>query len=136
MRYCLFAILAGAWMLGAAEPKTETIEGKLIVSAGTPAVIETAEHRKIELDGDAGTQKVLHDDRLNGMPVHATGHFTAAGRLLLDAQSKHGLLVHKEGTLKAVTYWCGVCSLRTYTPGPCACCGGDTDLDLHDPDGK
>jgi hypothetical protein len=136
MRYCLFAILAGAWILSAAEPKTETIEGKLIVHAGAPALLETAEHRTIELDGDAPMQKVLHDDRLNDMTVHAAGHFTAPGKFLLDPQEKHGLLVHKGGTVRAITYWCKVCNLRSYTPGPCVCCGGDTDLDLHEPEGK
>jgi hypothetical protein len=135
MRYCLIAILAGAWMLSAAESKTEIIEGKLIVHAGAAAVLETAEHQTVELDGDTPTQKVLHDDRLNGMTVHATGHFTAAGKFILDP--KHGLLVHTGGgAAKAITYWCKVCSLRSYTPGPCACCGGDTDLDLQDSNGK
>jgi hypothetical protein len=136
MRYCLFAILAGAWMLSAAEPKTEAIQGKFIVHAGAAAAPETAEHRTIELDGDASTQKVFRNDRLKGMTVRAAGRFTAAGKSLLEPQTKHGLVVHHDGTLKAVTYWCKVCGLLTYTPGPCLCCGGDTGLDLYDPDGK
>jgi hypothetical protein len=33
-----------------------------------------------------------------------------------------------------ITYWCDVCSIRAYTPGPCVCCQQETTLDLRDPD--
>jgi len=127
-------MLAGALLLSAAEPKTVTLEGKLIIRLGAPAVLETASNQDIELDGDTPTRKVLHDERLSGMPVQATGHYTAAGKFLVDPQYKRALLVHKDGKLKMITYWCEVCGIRAYTPGPCVCCQGETELDLRDPD--
>jgi hypothetical protein len=36
--------------------------------------------------------------------------------------------------VKVITYWCDVCSIRTYTPGKCWCCQQETTLDLRDPD--
>ena len=134
MRRCLLLLLASAWMLAAAEPKTETIEGKLIVRQGAAAILETAGHQAIELSGDPSTQKVLHDERLNGMTAQATGHYIAPGKFLLDPQHKRALLVRKGETLKMITYWCEVCQLRSYTPGPCVCCQGETDLDLRNLD--
>ena len=43
-------------------------------------------------------------------------------------------LAEKDGHVKVITYWCDVCSIRTYTPGPCWCCQKETLLDLRDPD--
>jgi hypothetical protein len=122
-----------ALSLSAAE-KTETIEGKLIIRAGAAPTLETADHKVITLDGDAPTRKVLHDERINGFEVHAAGHFTAPGKFLVDPQHKHSLLVHQHGKVKAITYWCDVCGIRAYTPGPCVCCQKETELDLRDPD--
>src|SRR5262249_32858970 len=116
MRSCLFLLVAGGMLLCAAEPKTETIEGKLTIRLGGPARLETADHKVIELDGDTPTRKVLHDERINGMEAHATGHFTASGKFLVDPQFKRALLVRKDGHLKMITYWCEVCGIRAYTP--------------------
>ena len=134
MRGCLLLMLAGAMALFAAEPKTETIAGKLTVRSGAPAVLETASHQVVELDGDAPTRKVLHDPRISGMQAQATGHFTAPGKFLVDPQYKRALLIKQGGHLKMITYWCEVCGIRAYTPGPCVCCQADTELDLRDPD--
>jgi hypothetical protein len=132
MRACLFLILAA--VLSAAEPKTETIEGTLIVRTGKSAAIETSDHRIIELDGDAPTRKVLRDERIHGMAAQATGHFTAPRKFLVDPQHKRALLVKKDGTAKMITYWCDVCGIRAYAPGPCVCCQADTELELRNLD--
>jgi len=42
--------------------------------------------------------------------------------------------VRQDGKLKLVTYWCDICAIRAYTPGPCVCCQRETTLDLRDPD--
>jgi hypothetical protein len=44
------------------------------------------------------------------------------------------MFVHKDGRVKAIAYWCDVCWIRTYTPGPCWRCQKETLLDLRDPD--
>jgi hypothetical protein len=128
---CLLALAA---LAVSAADKSETLEGKLTVRAGEATTIRTSSNKTITLDGAPATRKVLNDDRLNGMDVHATGHFTARDRFFVDAPEKHGLTVHRDNKEKLITYWCAVCELRSYAPGPCACCGGDTSLDLHDPD--
>ena len=133
MRSCLLLLPACVLLLSAAEPKTETIEGTLTVSAGEAPVLNTGSLR-VQLDGDAPTRKVLHDPRIDGFRARATGHFTAPGRFLVDPQYKRALLVYQGEKLKMITYWCEVCGIRAYTPGPCVCCQADTELDLRDPD--
>jgi hypothetical protein len=88
----------------------------------------------VVLDGDAPTRKVLHDPRVNGFEVSARGHFTAPGKFLIDPQHTRALVVLDGGKPKMITYWCDVCYIRAYAPGPCVCCQKDTDLDLRDMD--
>jgi hypothetical protein len=133
MRLFLCLLAFAAITLSAAE-KTETIEGKLIVRAGSPSVLETTDHKQVELDGDTETRKVLRDQRLNGMDIHATGHFTAPGKFQLDPQHKRALTVHQHEKEQMITYWCEVCGIRAYSPGPCVCCQAETELQLRDLD--
>jgi hypothetical protein len=131
-RLCLLAI--AAFCLGAAEPQSVSVRGKLSVGEGRPASVETPDHRLVTLEGDAVTRKVLADDRLNGFEIEAKGHFTAPDRFLVNPSHTHSLLVRQNGRLKLVSYWCDICSIRAYTPGPCVCCQRETTLDLLDPD--
>jgi hypothetical protein len=129
MRYCLCFLLAATTLLAA------EIRGKLTVRNGS-ATLETADHKQISLLGDETAQKVLSDQRLNGFEVQARGRFTAPERFEIEPSHTHPLLVHKDGKLKLVSYWCGVCSVRSYTPGPCVCCQEETTLELIDPKQK
>lgn len=134
MRFCLCWLAAVVVCLAGDPQATVTLHGKLIVREGKPAAIETPNHKPIVLDGDEPTRKVLADTRLNGFEIQAKGHFTAPDRFLLDPMHTRSMLVNKDGHLKMVTYWCDVCSIRAYTPGPCVCCQQETVLDLRDPD--
>ena len=135
MRYCLCLFAAALASLSAAEPhQSVSLRGKLSVREGQPATIETADRKLVTLDGDAVTRKVLGDDRLNGFEIEARGHYTAPGRFTIDPSHTHSLLVRQNGRLKLISYWCDICSIRAYTPGPCACCQRETTLDLLDPD--
>jgi hypothetical protein len=133
-RIALLILTVMAGVAYAAEtPPAVTLRGKLVVCEGKPATLQTAEHKLVKLAGDASTVKVLGDARLNGFEVEAKGHFTATGEFLIDPLHTRAMMVHKDGHLKVVTYWCDVCSLRAYTSGPCVCCGKETTLDLIDP---
>ena len=110
------------------------MRGKLVVHSGEATVVETTEHQRIVLDGDQPTRKVLHDPRVNGLEVEARGHFTAPGQFLVDPQHTRALVVREGGKPKMITYWCDVCYIRAYAPGPCVCCQKDTDLELRDLD--
>ena len=132
-----------AWMLPifclavaslAQTPQTAKVRGTLVQRAGKPPALETADHRFIALDGDEPTKGVLNDKRLAGFDLEARGHFTAPDQFLVDPIHTTAMFVHKDGHVKVITYWCDVCSIRTYTPGPCWCCQKETLLDLRDPD--
>ena len=134
---CLLIVAAGC--LSAADKagagaKSETVRGKLVVRAGQPSWLETEDHKLIALDGDQPTRKVIHDPRVNGFQVNATGHFTAPDKFLIDPQHTHALMVREGGLLKMITYWCDVCFIRAYAPGPCVCCQRETTLELRNPD--
>jgi len=136
MRVCLFLLAIGAVVSAATLPGTTTLKGKLAVHADGPATVETADHHTVTLSADTTITKVLADDRLNGFEVEARGHFIGPDKFQIDASHTIPFLVKKDGHLKMVTYWCDVCSIRDYTPGPCRCCQRETALDLRDPDGK
>ena len=126
-------MLAGAVLWAADTPGGATVSGKLILRPGSPAVVETADRRQITLEGDASTSKVLADQRLNGYEVEARGRFTAPDHFLIDPFHTHGLMARQDGKLKLITYYCSVCNIRAYTPGPCVCCQRETTLELRDP---
>ena len=132
---CL-CFLAVALLCAAAEPKTTTLSGRLAIASGQPPALVTSDGRRIVLDGDEPTRKILGDQRLNGFEVEAKGHFTAPGRFLIDPLHTRAMMVRQDGKLKMITYWCDVCSIRAYTPGPCVCCQRETTLDLRDPDAQ
>jgi hypothetical protein len=73
---------------------------------------------------------VLNDQRLAGSDLEAIGHFESPDHFEVDPIHLKALFVHKEGKKLQITYWCDVCYIRTYTPGPCWCCQKYTDLDL------
>lgn len=134
MRYCLWiaALLLGV-AFGADLHTHEVLRGKLIVRDGKPSAVETADHKVVQLNGDEDTQKVLADKRLNGFEVEARGHFTAPDQFLIDPFHDRGLVAVDKGKVKIITYYCDTCNIRTYVPGPCACCQKETALELRDP---
>jgi len=138
MRFCLCFLALAAGLVYAAPPTpgTATLRGKLIVTKGKPAAVETAENKLVVLDGDESTRSILQDERLNGFEVEAKGRFTAPDRFLIDPIHTHGLMVRKDGHLKLITYFCDTCNIRAYTPGLCVCCQRETRLDLIDPGSK
>lgn len=109
-------------------------EGKLLTVRGvlTPDGLRTAEGRMLALDGDEPTVGVLHDQRVHGMDLEITGEPLANGAVRILPIHKQGMFVLKDGKKLFVTYWCDICSIRTYTPGVCLCCQDETQLDLRE----
>jgi len=91
---------------------------------------------KVKLSGDAETQKVLADPRLNGMDFEALGRFTKDREFTISPIHERAIWAYQGGQRLMVTYWCDVCYIRTYAPGECWCCQDDTKLDLKDPNSK
>ncbi len=136
MRVCVALLVCVLAQCFAQTPPSTTIRGKLTQAGPNQPAIETADHKIIQLDGDDPTRGVIRDKRLNGAEMEIKGHFTGPDRFAIDPIHTHAILVRKDGHLKLVTYWCDVCSIRTYSPGPCWCCQRETTLDLRDPDEK
>jgi|SRR6186713_2013320 hypothetical protein len=115
----------------AADPAASIVRGKLTQKDGQPA-LESSDHKMIPLAGDASTLGVLKDKRLAGADLEAAGHFDKSNVFVVDPIHTKALHVYHDGKRHTISYWCDVCSIRTYTPGPCWCCQQDTALDLQE----
>ena len=109
------------------EEQLVTLRGKL-----TPEGLRTNDGKLVKLEGDSATGGVIHDERLHGMELEITGQMTPSGSLRILPIHKKGMFVLKNGEKLFITYWCDICSIRTYTPGKCLCCQEETQLDLRD----
>jgi len=112
----------------AADPAT--LRGKLSQGPGGRPVLETTGERAVFLEGDADTMKVLADGRLHGADFEVSGERLAADRFRVGPFHTKSMWVLKDGKRLLITYWCAVCSIRAYVPGPCQCCQEETELDL------
>ena len=119
----------------AEAPATASIRGKLTHREGQPPAIE-AGAKLIILDGDESTRGVLNDKRLAGADIEAVGHFGPAGEFIVNPIHTKALYVYHHGQRHTVSYWCELCSIRTYRPGICWCCQEETALDLQKADKK
>jgi hypothetical protein len=135
MRFCQL-LLVSALALGCLAEVSNSVKlrGKLTQREGQPPALATADRGLVVLEGDEAALKVLRDKRLNGFDLEATGHFIGPDHFRVDPNHARTVLVHKDGKLKMVTYWCDTCSIRSYEPGPCWCCQAETVLELRDPD--
>jgi len=86
---------------------------------------------EVVLDGDLPSLAVLGDPRLRDVSVEVRGSRLADGRFKVGPIHTRSIVVLKENRRWAVTYWCDTCSIRTYSPGTCACCQEETVLDLQ-----
>jgi hypothetical protein len=132
----LIGFARAAWS-ATSEATGTSITGTLVEPKSgdekTPSAIRLPDGRNAVLSGDDETEKVVHDPRLAGVQLEAVGHFTTPGQFAVDPRFEKNLFVHKDGKRLIITYWCDVCSIRTYAPGVCVCCQKWTDLDLRDP---
>lgn len=121
-------VFTAALLLPGAEPAKEKISGQL--TPGSPAYLLVDGGKKVELTGDNDTLAVLADQRLKGAEMEILGHFDATGKFQVDPIHTKAMRVHRHGSKLLISYWCDVCSIRTYTPGKCVCCQQETELDL------
>lgn len=86
----------------------------------------------VRLSGDEPTLGVLNDPRVIGRELELIGQSRGPDALEIDPIHKKALYALKDGKRLFVTYWCDICSIRTYTPGQCWCCQEQTELDLRE----
>lgn len=128
-----FSLLVRRGLAATTQSGSGSVKGKLVEHKDGLSVLQTDEGKTVTLAGDEDTQKVLHDPRLDGFQLEAIGHFTTPAEFLLEPRFEKNMFVLKDGKQLRITYWCDVCSIRTYAPGVCVCCQKWTDLDLRDP---
>lgn len=121
----LFPTVA-AWAAAAAA----SLRGKLV--PGSPARLLRDGAAEVELTGDAPTLAVLADTRLKEADFEVAGQPLAPGRFQVNPIHKRNMFVHKDGKKLQISYWCEVCSIRTWSPGVCMCCQDETQLDLKE----
>lgn len=112
-----------------------TIQGRLARDGQARAVLDIA-GRRMFLEGDEDTLRVLGDRRLLGLELELVGEFHGADRFRVGPFYTKSLRVLREGKKYLVTYWCDICSIRSYTPGKCVCCQQETELDLRPFEGE
>lgn len=122
-------LCVGLTALARAAESMQSLRGKLIPSE-TPT-LETG-GRAVRLTGDAGTMMVLADARLKDQDFEVTGEAAGLGALRVGPIHTRSMFVHRGGKRLMITYWCEVCSIRTFTPGVCMCCQDETALDLKE----
>ncbi|MBI5086015.1 MAG: hypothetical protein HZB13_15630 [Acidobacteria bacterium] len=111
----------------------DRVRGRLRQDASLPPAIILRDGNVVLLEGDGATAGVLRDTRLKDDDFEALGRFASPGRFVADPIHLRALFVHRGGRRLVVTYWCDVCAIRAWTPGPCQCCQDEMALDPRDP---
>jgi hypothetical protein len=124
MALSVFVSMA-AW----AQAAKASLRGKLR-PGDTPALL--VEGKEIALGGDKATMGVLGDARLKDADFEVRGEPAGDGKFQVDPIHTRSMFVHKQGKRLMISYWCEVCSIRTYSPGVCMCCQDETALDLKE----
>lgn len=132
-RRALFLMTALAPLRLGADQAQASVRGQLRQGDDAKPGITTREGKSVDLLGDTSTVGVLKDPRLKGMDFEALGHYTGPTVFQVDPIYKKALFVWRGGKRLMVTYWCPICSIRAWTPGPCQCCQRPMNLDLRDP---
>jgi hypothetical protein len=117
----------------AADPTPVALRGKLIQEERKAPALETG-GKRVVLEGDEPTLKVLNDDRLRNADIEVMGHAVTPDRFAVDHIHTNAIYVYREGKRLQVSYWCDVCYIRTSSPGKCWCCQKNTDLDPVEPE--
>lgn len=132
MTWKLLPLGALAWLCFAQSPGA-MLRGKLVQGEDKHPAIEAAVGKLVALAGEPETMAVLNDARMAGADLELLGHFKSPGVFVVGPfYSSKSMFVHKDGKRYTISYWCPVCSIRTYTPGKCMCCQEQTHLDLEE----
>jgi hypothetical protein len=110
---------------------TTSLRGRLTKSGDKPAIESGG--KLTTLSGDEDSIGVVLDKRLAGTDFEALGTQKGDGFAIAPIHTR-SMFVHKDGKRLAISYWCDICAIRTYTPGLCWCCREETDLQLREPD--
>jgi RNase P/RNase MRP subunit p29 len=122
---CLLICVAVA---SAANPASDTIQGKLVIGPQGALHVTTASGDVVVTSSDASILHTLQDPRMNGRQVRLEGRLgnSPGASGLLDVA--HVFTVH-DGKVFRLRFYCHVCNIPATEPGPCVCCQRWTDLE-------
>ncbi len=93
-------------------------------AAPTSLALVTDDNKIYPLVKDDGCRMFFKDAQLLNRPMRLTGRLLP-GSMLLQVVNVHSLV---EGKLHNVYYWCDICTIKTFEPGICACCGAPMEF--------
>jgi hypothetical protein len=93
-------------------------------AAPTSLALVTDDNKIYPLIKDDASRMLYKDAQLLNRPVRLTGRLVP-GSGLLQVVNIHTFV---EGKLHSVYYWCDICTIKTYEPGICACCGAPMEF--------
>ncbi len=128
LAYCL---LAPPHRAQAAEPKSVTLQGKLVNTPGPAPVLKTKD-KVLPLSGR--TDWLLHtlqDKRLADREIRVEGEWQPDGTLKVNH-----FFTLRNGKLFRVRYFCEICNIEALEPGDCVCCQQPTELQEIPVEGK
>jgi hypothetical protein len=128
-RRSFLPFLTGAVTFALSEQ--QSVRGTLSNKDGKPTL--RTPQGVVPLTGDPETTLVLQDKRLDGADFEAAGQRNAAGQFEIGPIHTRSMFLHRDGKRLAVSYWCDICYIRTWSPGTCWCCQEQTRLDPVDP---
>ena len=125
-------LLANACLpLVTAQSAVGKIRGILkLNSSGSPVL--AGKESEISIGGDIPTLAVFLDKRVHGLELELSGAFQPNGVFSTGPIHTKAMYVLRGDQRLFVTYWCDVCSIRTYSPGVCWCCQEETELDIRE----
>ncbi len=99
-----------------------TLTGKLVVEDKSP-LLKTAEGSSRLAAVDSYIEFLFAEPALAGRQVQVDGRWKVPGTLEVER-----LLTMRDGKLFRPVYFCDVCNITSYKPGPCPCCQGPLEL--------
>ncbi len=128
----LFSLAFAAPRLRAnAPPDGSSMQGRLAVENGKPAIVDAAGKKTPLESPDDPIAATLADTRLSGKELKLIGRLGADGTFQVeDFYVVHG------NTLYRLIYYCDTCHITTFRPGNCMCCQQPTvptEVPLTDP---
>jgi hypothetical protein len=113
----------GQRALATANKGEQSIQGKLVVEAGKPSVLEVG-GKATRLTSDVESiADTLQDARLSGRELKLIGKQRGDGSF-----GVHDFFVVRGDKLFRLIYFCDTCNITTFSPGICLCCQQPTVL--------
>lgn len=121
MRFLGWIVLFFLLPLAALAQAPEKLTGVLALQSGAP-VLKMKDKTYHLVTSDDEIQDTLADKRVAGRTLQVEGKWKTP-----DTFDVRRFFTVHDGKLFKLTYYCDVCNITTYKPGPCMCCQKPTE---------